>query len=72
MAEARAIAGAIAAKAPLAVTASKRAILDGASLAMNEALALEALHFGSLIGTHDFREGTSAFLAKRAAAFEGR
>jgi enoyl-CoA hydratase len=70
--EARAIAGAIAAKAPLAVTASKRAILDGASLAMSEALALEALHFGSLVGTHDFREGTSAFLAKRAPAFEGR
>jgi len=70
--EARAIAGAIAAKAPLAVTAAKRAIVDGASLAMSEALALEALHFGSLVGTHDFREGTAAFLAKRAPAFEGR
>jgi enoyl-CoA hydratase len=70
--EARAIAGAIAAKAPLAVTATKRAILDGASLAMSEALALEALHFGSLVGTYDFREGTTAFLAKRAPTFEGR
>jgi enoyl-CoA hydratase len=70
--EARALAATIASKAPLAVTAAKRAILDGAALAMADALALEALHFGSLIGTADFREGTSAFLAKRAPAFEGR
>jgi enoyl-CoA hydratase len=70
--EARAIAGAIAAKAPLAVAASKRAILDGAALAMADALELEALHFGTLIGTHDFHEGTRAFLDKRAPAFEGR
>jgi enoyl-CoA hydratase len=71
-ASARAIAESIAAKAPLAIAATKRAILDGAALALGDALALEALHFGSLIGTDDFREGTQAFLDKRAPAFRGR
>jgi enoyl-CoA hydratase len=66
------IAGAIASKAPLAVTAAKRAIRDGAALPLAEGLALEALHFGSMIGTNDFREGTRAFLEKRKPAFEGR
>jgi enoyl-CoA hydratase len=71
-AEAQRIATAIASKAPLAVTAVKRAIRDGAALPLNEALALEALHFGSMVGTNDFREGTRAFLEKRKPAFEGR
>jgi enoyl-CoA hydratase len=71
-AEARRIAGAIAAKAPLAVTATKRAIREGAALPLSEALALEALHFGTLMGTSDFREGTRAFIEKRKPAFEGR
>lgn len=70
-AEARRIATTIAAKAPLAVAATKRAILDGAALGITEALALEALHFGVITGTSDFREGTRAFLEKRKPAFEG-
>jgi enoyl-CoA hydratase len=69
---ARSIAETIAGKAPLAVAATKRAIHDGAGLALGEALALEALHFGTLVGTDDFREGTRAFLDKRAPVFEGR
>ena len=71
-AEAERIASVIAAKAPLAVTAAKRAIREGAALPLSEGLALEALHFGTLIGTSDFREGTRAFLEKRKPAFEGR
>jgi enoyl-CoA hydratase len=70
--EARRIAELIAAKGPLAVAAAKRAILDGAALPLAEALTLEALRFGQLVATADFREGSSAFLAKRKAAFEGR
>jgi len=70
--EARRIAGVIAGKAPLAVTATKRAIREGAALPLPEALALEALHFGTMIGTRDFREGARAFLEKRKPAFEGR
>jgi enoyl-CoA hydratase len=72
LAEARRIAGVIAAQGPLAVAAAKRAIYDGASLPLGEALALEALHFGTMVATADFQEGTQAFLDKRTAAFEGR
>jgi enoyl-CoA hydratase len=69
--ETRRIAATIAAKAPLAVSAAKRAIDEGIALPMTEALAVEALHFGSVVGTADFREGTRAFLEKRSAVFRG-
>lgn len=69
--EARRVAAAIAAKAPLAAAAAKRAIDEGIGLSIAEALAIEALHFGTLIGTADFREGTGAFLEKRSAVFRG-
>jgi enoyl-CoA hydratase len=70
--EARRIAAAIAAKAPLAVAATKRAIYDGAALPLRAALRLEARAFGEMVATRDFREGTAAFLGKRKPAFEGR
>ncbi|MEA2718860.1 MAG: enoyl-CoA hydratase [Candidatus Eremiobacteraeota bacterium] len=72
LAEAQRIAVLMAAKAPLAVAATKRAIVDGASLALDDALALEALLFGQAITTADFREGSQAFLDKRKADFKGR
>ncbi len=66
------IAALIGAKAPLAVAAAKRAIDDGIALSIQAGLEIEALHFGTLVGTQDFKEGTEAFLAKRPAAFVGR
>jgi enoyl-CoA hydratase len=71
MNEAKRIGNAIAAKAPLAIAACKRAINNGAHLAIDDALELEALEFGTLIGTQDFKEGTSAFLEKRKPAWKG-
>jgi len=69
--EAKRIAGVIASKAPLAISATKRAIDEGAGLPLNEGLALEALQFGLMIETDDFVEGTKAFLEKRKAQFTG-
>jgi enoyl-CoA hydratase len=71
LAEAKRIANVIASKAPLAVEAAKRTIADGIALTLAEGLALEALAFGTLVGTNDAREGTSAFLEKRKPAFTG-
>ncbi len=71
MPETKRIAGIIASKAPLAVAATKRAIDDGSSISLGASLELEALHFGTLVDSSDFKEGTSAFLAKRPANFTG-
>lgn len=72
MAEARRLAEVIAAKAPLAVESAKRAIVAGAETPLDRGTEIEALHFGSMMATDDFREGTAAFLEKRRAAFTGR
>lgn len=72
LAECERIARIIAAKAPLAIAATKRAIDDGSGLSIEAGLEIEALHFGTLVATADFAEGTQAFLAKRPAAFTGK
>ena len=61
----------IASKGPLAVGASKRALNRGADLSMEAGLDFEATLFGSMFTTQDMREGTSAFLEKRKADFQG-
>jgi len=71
LAEARRIATLIASRAPLAVAAAKRAVDDGIALSTEAGLELEALHFGTLVATHDFAEGTKAFLEKRRPNFTG-
>ena len=59
------------ANAPLALAACITAVNDGADAALDTALALEASAFGRLGATDDKREGTRAFLEKRAATFTG-
>jgi enoyl-CoA hydratase len=70
--ETKKLAGTIAAKAPLAVQAAKRAIRDGAEASLDEGIEIEALHFGSMTVTADFHEGTAAFLEKRPPRFSAR
>lgn len=72
LAEAEALLQAIIANAPLAIAACLDSVDRGADLPLDAALALEAAHFGVLSGSDDMREGTTAFLEKRPAAFRGR
>lgn len=58
--------------APLAVKFSLEAVNKGLETSQSEGLTLEASFFGILAGTEDKKEGTSAFLEKRATQFKGR
>jgi len=62
----------ILAMGPLAVRLSMEAIDSGLEMTLDEGLLLEANHFGLLAATEDMKEGTTAFLEKRAAKFQGR
>ena len=61
----------IAANAPIAVKFSLEAANKGLETSQNEGLALEASYFGICAATEDKKEGTSAFLEKRAPKFRG-
>ena len=71
MAEARALASELAAKAPIAVRAILEAVHDGLEMPMAQAVVHEAVRFGLLASTEDMREGTRAFLEKRKPVFKG-
>src|SRR5216117_885118 len=58
--------------APLAVRYSLEAVNKGLETSQAEGLSLEASLFGLCAGTEDKKEGTQAFLQKRAAQFQGR
>ena len=69
---AAALAQDIAQLAPLAIRACLEAVTRGSQLPLAEGLALESKLFASLFATDDVREGTSAFLEKRAPVFKGQ
>ncbi|MCX5745372.1 MAG: enoyl-CoA hydratase/isomerase family protein [Proteobacteria bacterium] len=66
------LARAIAANAPLAVRATKRAIHRGLELQIRDAARLEAFAQAETVDTSDAREGIDALLAKRDPLFTGR
>jgi enoyl-CoA hydratase len=70
--EAKGMARQILDKGPVAVRLSLEAIRTGASLPLDEALELEAALFGVVFASEDMKEGTSAFVEKRAPRFQGR
>ena len=62
----------ILANAPLAVELCLQAVGRGLEMSLAEAQALEAELFGRSTATDDMKEGTRAFLEKRAPEFKGR
>jgi enoyl-CoA hydratase/carnithine racemase len=69
---AEAILSRINSNAPLGVRFSIDAVNRGLDASVSEGLLIEASLFGICAGSDDKKEGTSAFLAKRAPQFQGR
>ena len=72
IARAEAILRQIAANAPIAVKLALEVANKGLDTSQSEGLLLEASYFGLCAATEDKKEGTSAFLEKRAPRFHGR
>ncbi|HWM84390.1 MAG TPA: enoyl-CoA hydratase-related protein [Kofleriaceae bacterium] len=66
------LAGEIAASAPLAVRATKRALADGQDLDVRRAAWREAFAQAATVASADFAEGVAALLDKRAPRFSGK
>ena len=69
---AEAILNEIASNAPIAVKFAIEATNKGMDTSQSEGLLLEASYFGLCAATEDKKEGTTAFLEKRAPQFRGR
>ena len=66
------LAATIASRGPLAVTAARRAILEGLTLGLAAGLSNERDLFIDIMKTDDALEGPAAFAGKRDARFQGR
>jgi enoyl-CoA hydratase len=72
IARAEAILKQINSNAPLAIKFSIEAVNRGSETSQAEGLVIESAFFAICAGTEDKKEGTSAFLEKRAAKFQGQ
>src|SRR5450631_3246018 len=62
----------IAAAAPLALGAAKRAIDEGVSRSLADGLKIERDHYEEVLVTDDRNEGLAAFIEKRPPTYKGR
>ncbi|WDS37290.1 enoyl-CoA hydratase-related protein [Pseudoxanthomonas sp.] len=67
-----ALAGQLAASAPLALRGILEAVIHGGECSLGEGLQFEGAQFGLMFATDDMREGTTAFVGKRKPQFTGR
>lgn len=72
MAEAKKLAQALAAKAPIAVQYILEAVNQGTEMPFAAGEYLETTLFGTIASSADMREGTKAFLEKRRAVWQGK
>jgi enoyl-CoA hydratase len=72
IARAEAVLKKIGANAPIAIKLSLEAVNKGLEMGQPQGLLLEASYFGLCAATEDKKEGTTAFLEKRAPQFQGR
>lgn len=63
---------AILSNGPLAVALCIEAVDRGMEMSLDDAMVLEANHFGLLAATEDMTEGMKAFLEKRTPEFQGK
>jgi enoyl-CoA hydratase len=62
----------IASKAPAAIALAKECINQGLDINLSAGSDFEKANFGAIFATEDAKEGMTAFLEKRAAAFKGK
>jgi enoyl-CoA hydratase len=72
LAEAKKLAHALAAKAPIAVRYIIEAVHHGLDGSLEAGQFLESSLFGAIASSADMKEGTTAFLEKRKAVWQGR
>ena len=72
LAEAKKLAHALAAKAPIAVRYIIDAVNHGLESSFSAGAQLETSLFGTIASSEDMREGTKAFLDKRKAVWQGK
>jgi enoyl-CoA hydratase len=61
-----------AANSPYAVSIAKKVMNEGIDLTISEGLQLEKRQFSAIFSSEDMREGTRAFVEKRAPQFKGK
>lgn len=71
LAEARKVADHLCERGPLALQAAKRAAVEGASMPLEDGLALERELFQGLTYTCDAKEGVASFAERRKPTFTG-